>query len=95
MSARPPSALPALRPISMKPACEIDGVREDPLHVPLHERREVADRERRDGDDRRTPSAQRCSSCGNAVAITRNASTSAATFVAADIHAVTVVGAPS
>ena len=38
---------------------------------------------------------QRCSSCGNAVSITRIASTSAATFVAADIHAVTGVGAPS
>src|SRR5579871_2108352 len=38
---------------------------------------------------------QRCSSRGNAVVTRRNASTSAATFVAADIHAVTGVGAPS
>ncbi len=37
----------------------------------------------------------RCSFCGNAVVIRRNVSRSAATFVADDIHAVTVVGAPS
>ena len=38
---------------------------------------------------------QRCWFCGNAVVITRNVSRSAATFVADDIQAVTVVGAPS
>jgi hypothetical protein len=38
---------------------------------------------------------QRCSSCGNAVRSTRKASANAATFVAADMNAVTVVGAPS
>ena len=38
---------------------------------------------------------QRCWSAGNAVVIRRNVSSSAATFVADDIQAVTVVGAPS
>jgi hypothetical protein len=38
---------------------------------------------------------QRCWLAGNAVVMTRNARRSAATFVADDIQAVTVVGAPS
>src|SRR5206468_9495996 len=38
---------------------------------------------------------QRCWLAGNAVVISRNARSSAATLVADDIHAVTVVGAPS
>src|SRR3954451_16977896 len=38
---------------------------------------------------------QRCWLCGNAGVITRKVRRSAATFVADDIHAVTVVGAPS
>ena len=37
---------------------------------------------------------QRCVSCGNAVRSTRSMSTNAATFVADDMNAVTVVGAP-
>ena len=37
---------------------------------------------------------QRCSSPGNAVMSTRNVTTSAATFVADDMNAVTGVGAP-
>ena len=36
----------------------------------------------------------RCASCGNAVRMIRSVSENAATFVAADMNAVTVVGAP-
>jgi hypothetical protein len=42
-----------------------------------------------------TATVQRCASCGNALASTRSATTSATVFVAADMKAVTGVGEPS
>ena len=42
-----------------------------------------------------TATVQRCASCGNALTSTRSATTSATVFVAADMKAVTGVGAPS
>ena len=42
-----------------------------------------------------TAIVQRCASCGKAVVSTRSIRTSATAFVAADMNAVTGVGAPS
>ena len=94
MSARPPSALPALRPMSMNPACETEEyarirltfVWTSAARLPIASEATASAANATD---------HRCSSCGNAVRMRRSARTSAATFVAADIHAVTGVGAPS
>ena len=94
MSARPPSALPAERPISRKPACEIDEY----ASIRFTFRCTSAARLPIASEATAIPAnahVQRCASCGNAVRSRRNASANAATFVAADMNAVTVVGAPS
>src|SRR5215467_11616585 len=94
MSARPPSALPVESPISRKPACEI----EEYASIRFTFRCTSAARFPIASDATAIAAHahdQRCSSDGNAVRISRNASAKAATFVAADMNAVTVVGAPS
>ena len=57
MSARSPSGLAAAIAISMKPGVRDGRVGEDPLDVPLHERRDVApgERDARDHRDRVAP----------------------------------------
>src|SRR5581483_32246 len=93
MSARPPSAVPAETPMRMNPACEMDeyasrrftSVCTSAARLPMT------------SDATAMPASahvQRCASCGNAVRITRKVSANAATFVADDMNAVTVVGAP-
>ena len=70
------------------------GVREEPLHPPLDKRGEVSDRERDAGDDRQCDGPQLVQ-LGKATVRTRSVSTRATAFVAADMNAVTGVGAPS
>ena len=94
MSARPPSAVPALSPISRKPACEIDEY----ARIRFTFRCTSAARFPIASDATAIPAnahVQRRASCANDVSSTRSASSSAATFVAADMNAVTGVGAPS
>src|SRR5206468_2277537 len=82
------------RAISMKPACEIDEY----ASILFTFRWTSAAKLPTTSDATAMPANahdQRCSSCGNAVRNSRNASANAATFVAADMNAVTVVGAPS
>jgi len=93
MTARAPSAVPADRPIKMKPACEIDEY----ASRRLRSRWTSAAKLPTTSDATAMPANAhdyRWSSCGNAVRRTRTASTNAATFVAEDMNAVTVVGAP-
>src|SRR3954447_25840766 len=94
MSARPPSAVPAERPIKRKPAWEIDEY----ASMRFTFRWTSAARFPIARDATAIPAnaqVQRCASCGNAVRSSRKARAKAATFVAADMNAVTVVGAPS
>ena len=71
-----------------------DGrVREHPLHVPLRDRGEVPDREGSDRQDRNRDRPD-LRLLGNAVTRIRSVTTSAATFVAPAMNAVTDVGAP-
>ena len=78
----------------MKPACEIDEY----ASIRFTSRCTSAARLPIASDATAIPAnahVQRCASCGNAVCSRRRPSTSAATFVAADMNAVTGVGAPS
>src|SRR5437868_14227250 len=78
----------------MKPACEIDEY----ASMRLTFRCTSAAKLPTTSDATAMPASahdQRCSSDGNAVRSSRNASMNAATFVAADMNAVTGVGAPS
>src|SRR6185369_10748616 len=80
--------------ISRKPACEI----EEYASIRLMFRCTSAAKLPTASDAIAMPASahvHRCASCGNAVRRIRNASMNAATFVAADMKAVTGVGAPS
>src|SRR5579862_9220537 len=93
MSARPPSAEPAERPMRMKPACETDEYASirftsfctSAARLPTTSEATAMPANAHD---------HRCSSCGNAVRTMRKVRANAATFVADDMNAVTVVGAP-
>ena len=78
----------------MKPACEIGRVREDALHVRLHERGDVADGERRarEHGERDRPEVRLLRERGVQHAQDQD---SAVAFVAADMKPVTGVGEPS
>src|SRR5437763_16608992 len=94
MTARAPSAVPAERPIRMNPACEIDEY----ASSRFRSRWTSAAKLPTTSDATAIPANahdQRCASCGKAVRTTRSATVNAATFVAEDMNAVTVVGAPS
>src|SRR3954469_5056747 len=93
MSARAPSALLDAIGISMKPACETDeyasirftfSCASAAMFPIASETQAIA----------AIAQVHRYASCGNAVTSTRSATTSAATFVADDMNAVTGVGAP-
>src|SRR5919109_3823954 len=93
MTARAPSAVPAETPIRMKPACAIDEY----ASRRLTSRWTSAAKLPTTSEATAMPANahdHRWSSCGNAVRRTRTVSTNAATLVADDMNAVTVVGAP-
>ena len=90
----PPSSLSAAIAISMKPACETDEYASRRLTLVLRERGEVADRERRDGEDgdRDRPDLGLLRERDHEHA---QRDDERAALVAADMNAVTGVGAPS
>ena len=94
MSARPPSALYAETAINMKPAFETDEYASRRLTFRWTSAARLPIASEATAITARAI-VQSCCSCGNAVTRIRKVRKSAATFVAADMNAVTDVGAPS